>query len=238
MLSPEWQSKLDGVTVDPAVHEKWPGYRVLAIVVDGIDQGAIVTGDDADSPLSRAEAAIRAQGVSDWTTHPHIAEWFEAFREFGAKPKRTSPSVLALLKRVENGLPRIDPVTDLYNSISVGHVLPIGGEDFATYSGNARLILAQGDEPFDTIDQGEPANDPPLVGEVVWRDDLGVTCRRWNWRQCVRTRITAQTTTVLFLLEALSAMPDSELLAAGEELIAGLRVLAPDVAIGQRLIGA
>jgi DNA/RNA-binding domain of Phe-tRNA-synthetase-like protein len=32
--------------------------------------------------------------------------------------------------------------------------------------------------------------DQPEPGEVIWRDDDGVTCRCWNWRQCVRTRIT------------------------------------------------
>jgi DNA/RNA-binding domain of Phe-tRNA-synthetase-like protein len=48
-------------------------------------------------------------------------------------------------------------------------------------------VRATGAEPFDTTKDGQPANDPPLAGEVVWADDLGVTCRRWNWRQCTRT---------------------------------------------------
>ena len=55
---------------------------------------------------------------------------------------------------------------------------------------------AAGDEEFD-------AGDPPAPGEIVWRDDLGVTCRAWNWRQGVRTRITETSTRVYFLLEAI-----------------------------------
>ncbi|MGH2547905.1 MAG: B3/B4 domain-containing protein [Thermomicrobiales bacterium] len=239
-LSPELRTRLEGIHVESGVFERWPDFRVMVIVVDGIDQAAIAASIDANqpSPLSLAEVAIRERGIADWTEHPHIAQWNEAFRDFGAKPKRTSTSVLALLRRVDDGLPRIDPVTDLYNSISVGHVLPIGGEDFSTYVGNPRLAIAAGDEPFDTIDKGEQVLDHPSAGEVIWRDDAGVTCRRWNWRQGVRTRITEKTTTALFILEALGAMLDAELTMAGSELIAGLLAVAPDLAIGSRVISA
>ncbi len=71
---------------------------------------------------------------------------------------------------------------------------------------------------------------------MIWRDDLGVTCRRWNWRQCVRTRILPTTQTAIFLLEALDAMPNAELHTAGDELSAGLRELAPQVTLATRLL--
>jgi DNA/RNA-binding domain of Phe-tRNA-synthetase-like protein len=239
-LSPDLQARLDGITVEPGIFERWPDFRTMVMVVDGIDQAAIAASIDPDqpSPLSLAEAAIQARGVTDWTEHPHIVQWNDAYRDFGAKPKRTSPSVLALLKRVDGGLPRIDPVTDLYNSISVSHVLPIGGEDLSAYLGNPRLVIAVGSEPFDTMESGAPVIDHPLPGEVIWRDNFGVTCRRWNWRQGVRTRITEKTTTALFILEAMGAMPDAELATAGDELIAGLLALAPGLAIGSRVISA
>ena len=57
-----------------------------------------------------------------------VAAWRAAYQAFGAKPKRTRPSVEALLRRVEAGLPRIDRLTDIYNAISVRHLLPVGGE--------------------------------------------------------------------------------------------------------------
>jgi DNA/RNA-binding domain of Phe-tRNA-synthetase-like protein len=38
---------------------------------------------------------------------------------------------------------------------------------------------------------------------LIVSDDLGVTCRAWNWRQGVRTRITETSTHVYFLLEAI-----------------------------------
>jgi hypothetical protein len=40
----------------------------------------------------------------------------------------------------------------------------------------------------------------------VWCDDAGVTCRRWNWRQARRTQLREDTSTALFILDALSSM--------------------------------
>lgn len=234
-LSPESQQLLDGTTVSDAVRERWPAYRVLVIVAEGVNARRNDRSLDPD-PLAAAEAFVREQGEPDWTAHPHVAEWMAAYAAFGAKPKRTSPSVLALIRRAGNGLPRIDPVTDLYNAVSVSHVLPIGGENLAAYVSAPRLDIARGGEPFDTIADGEPAMDAALPGEVIWQDDQGVTCRRWNWRQCVRTRIDTETGTALFLLEALGAMPDEDLLAAGDELATGLRRLSPGVVLRQRLL--
>lgn len=234
-LSPEMQGMLDGTSVSDQVRERWPQYHVLAIVAEGLNAAQFDLSHDPD-PLGRAETFVRQQGETDWTSHPHLQEWMAAYAAFGAKPKRTSPSVLALIKRAGIGLPRIDPVTDLYNAVSVTHVLPIGGENLEAYVSAPRLDVAQGGEPFDTIECGELALDAALSGEVIWRDDRGVTCRRWNWRQCVRTRIDGKTRTAIFLLEALGAMSDEELLAAGAELSAGLRRLFPDVVLGQRLL--
>src|SRR2546429_6774785 len=97
---------------------------------------------------------------------------------------RSRPSVEALLRRVEAGLPRIDRLTDIYNAISVRHLLPVGGEDLARYRGPARLTRAAGDEASDTVRDGEPVTGHPQSGEVIWRDNAGVTCRCWDWPQC------------------------------------------------------
>jgi DNA/RNA-binding domain of Phe-tRNA-synthetase-like protein len=58
----------------------------------------------------------------------------------------------------------------------------------------------------------------PLPGEVVWADAVGVTCRRWNWRQGRRTRLTETTTRAYFLFDALPPLADRELQVAMDEL--------------------
>jgi len=73
-----------------------------------------------------------------------------------------------------------------------------GGEDLDAYAGAPRLVVADGSESFDAVEGGEIVHTTPKPGEVVWRDDRGVTCRRWNWRQCARTRLTPHTTNAVY----------------------------------------
>jgi DNA/RNA-binding domain of Phe-tRNA-synthetase-like protein len=158
---------------------------------------------------------------------PHIAAWRDAYRAFGAKAQRTPCSAEALLKRVIGGedLPAINRLVDLYNAVSVEFLLPVGGEDLARITGASRLTVATGAEPFDTLRSGEAIVEHPAAGEVVWIDDAGVTCRRWNWRQCARTRLTEQSTDAFFVLERLEPMPLPTLAQAAETLVRGLRDL-------------
>ncbi|WP_461008406.1 B3/B4 domain-containing protein [Streptomyces capparidis] len=221
------------VRVDEAVHALRPDFAVLVIAAEGLPCGPT---DDWSRALLK-EAAATADGL-DAPAHPHIAAWREAYTAFGAKPGRTRNSAEALIRRAAAGLPEVNLLVDVYNAVSVAHRLPVGGEDLDRYQGPPRLVRAAGDEPFDTAAGGEPVVERPEPGEVVWRDDTGVTCRRWNHRQCVRTRITEGTTRGLFLLERLEPMPPDGLHAAGEELLERLRERAPGLRAASRLVTA
>lgn len=190
---------------------------------------------------SRSEALLQhaeSTAVATLNSTPleeldEVKVWRNAFAVFGVKPRVARNSFEALYRRCESGLPRIDLLTDLYNSISVKYRLPIGGEDLAKYQGAPRLVLAEGSEQFDTTADGEVVTQSPETGEVIWRDDLGVTCRRWNWRQCIRTRLTTETTTALFILDGLG---DSQVAAATEELMSYLREWNPGAYFMARVI--
>ena len=151
--------------------------------------------------------------------HPHLLAWREAFRAFGAKPKRYQCSAEALIRRPD-GLPSINRLVDLYNAVSVAHAVPVGGEDIDRVEGVVRLRFAGEDEAFD-------GGEGPKPGEVVWADSVGVTCRRWNWRQGVRTRLTESTRRAYFLFDALPVFDDASLAAAMDDLAARLREACP-----------
>jgi DNA/RNA-binding domain of Phe-tRNA-synthetase-like protein len=230
------QTYLDGAQVDAAVRVLCPDYRALLLGVDGIEPGP----SDAISEqlLLQAEASAReATAAVPVEELPHVAAWREAYRAFGAKPQRTRNSLEALLRRADAGLPRVNRLTDVYNAVSVLHQIPLGGEDLDRYAGPPRLIRAGGQEPFDTTAAGEAVIEHPEPGEVVWVDDTGVTCRRWNWRQARRTALHDGTTAALFILDALDPLTDEALTAAADELVAHLRRLGPDVRVAQRLLG-
>jgi DNA/RNA-binding domain of Phe-tRNA-synthetase-like protein len=228
---------LAGAWVDAAVFALRPDYRVLLLAVGGLVPGP---GDqDSDALLQAAEAAAReALGGGPAEQLPHVAAWREAYRAFGAKPKRTRNSLEALLRRAPAGLPRVNRLTDLYNAVSVLHQIPVGGEDLTRYTGSPRLIRAAGDEPFDTVADGDAVTEYPDPGEVVWCDHTGVTCRRWNWRQGRRTQLREDTTTALFFLDALDPVTGDALHAAADDLVTHLTRFGPDVRAARRLIAA
>jgi DNA/RNA-binding domain of Phe-tRNA-synthetase-like protein len=224
---------LSSASVDRDVLNLRPDYTALLIVADGLQPGP--SDKLSEALLVAAEERARGHLMGRAPENlAHVAQWREAYRSFGAKPQRSRPSVEALLRRLDTGLPRVDRITDAYNAVSVAHLLPIGGEDYAAYVGPARLVRASGKEDFDTISAGLPASEHPDPGEVVWRDDTGVTCRRWNWRQCARTRISGSTTIALFILDGLAALGPDGLQKAGEELIVGLAQLSPHACFATR----
>ena len=226
---------LAGSNVDPAVFALRPDYRALLLAVDGVTPGPSDATSDAllRAAEASARAALAAQPIEEL---PHVAAWRDAYRAFGAKPQRTRNSLEALLRRAGSGLPRVNRLTDLYNAVSVLHQVPLGGEDLTRYDGPPRLVRASGDEPFDTVAEGEPVVEHPEPGEVVWCDAAGVTCRRWNWRQGRRTQLTDDTTAVLFILDALAPLTDEALTAAADDLLAHVTRLGPDVRVTRRLL--
>jgi DNA/RNA-binding domain of Phe-tRNA-synthetase-like protein len=211
--------------ISPAVFALRPDFTALSIAAENVRN----TPSDAHS-AGLLDAACATLDAAPWA-EAHLEAWREAYRAFGAKPQRTPCSAEALRRRAtrDRSLPTVNPVVDLYNAVSLRYAIPVGGEDAGVYAGAPSLVRAVGGEPFDTVQEGQPKVEPVEAGEVVWRDALGVTCRRWNWRQGVRTRIGPRTTRMWFVLERLDPMPIDALRRAGAELTEGLERLSPGV---------
>jgi DNA/RNA-binding domain of Phe-tRNA-synthetase-like protein len=219
-------------TVSDDVRTLAPSFTHLAVEARGLVNGP----SNEDSSALLDEAARRlAERLDGRAPHeaPHLAAWRDTYTAFGAKPSRTRNSAEALARRAltDAGLPRINLLVDLYNAISVAHLIPVGGEDTDRINGTMRLVRSTGQEPFLTVAGGEETVEHPEPGEVVWCDDGGVTCRRWNWRQGVRTRLTEESVNAVFLLERLEPMTVGELEAAGAQLAEWLEKLSPGARI-------
>ena len=200
-----------GVHVSPEVASAWPAYQAAVVIADGVRNGP--SDEASERLLAGAERSARESGLERAADDPRIAAWRAVFSQFGAKPSRYPCSAESLLARVLKGdrLPRINALVDTYNAVSLRHVIPVGGEDLDELRGALRLVRAED-------------------GEVVWRDDSGVTCRRWNWRQEPRTQLTENTTRAFFVFDQLP--PQQALDAAVQELIDHLRARAPQATIG------
>lgn len=228
------EAYLNSAKIAPEIFKLRPDYRALLMIVEGIPPGPSDTA--SETLLQEAEwsarEALTKHSINDV---PHIAAWREAYKAFGAKPKKERNSLESLMRRAES-LPRVNRLTDIYNAISIKHQIPVGGEDLDKYVGLPVLIRSTGKEKLETSAAGAAVTEYPPVGEVVWCDDAGVTCRRWNWRQCKRTGLSDATTRVLFILDALEPCSDNALEAAADELASVLSRLLPEVRTSRRII--
>jgi DNA/RNA-binding domain of Phe-tRNA-synthetase-like protein len=165
---------------------------------------------------SRARAGFAGAVLAE---EPRIACWREAYRRFGASPKKSPSSIESLLRRVVKGeaLRPINPLVDLYNAVSLERLLPAGGEDLERVRGDVELCRAGEGEPAVRL-LGDADARPPHPGEVIYRDDLSAICRRWNWKEAERTKLTAATRHALLVIEALPPAGRPELEQALDEL--------------------
>ncbi|MEV1054234.1 phenylalanine--tRNA ligase beta subunit-related protein [Streptomyces sp. NPDC049887] len=226
------------LTVSDEVHGLVPGFTPLVVEAHGLVNGP---SSEASSALLDDAARRVAERLGGRAPHedPHMAAWRAAYSAFGAKPSRTRNSAEALARRALTGagLPRINLLVDAYNALSVARLIPVGGEDLDRVRGGMRLVRATGQESFVTVAAGGEVVEHPEPGEIVWCDDEGVTCRRWNWRQGPRTRLTEESVDAVFLLESLAPMAAAELEAAGAELAESLEKLSPGARITIRTAG-
>jgi DNA/RNA-binding domain of Phe-tRNA-synthetase-like protein len=207
------------VSVAPELFELFPEARIALVIVRGIDNRARESKSLAPRLRdAQANAVARLQG-SPLTEHPRIHCWREAYRAFGAKPKDYPSSIENLTRRALKGEPlrSINPLVDLYNVVSLTHLLPAGGEDLGAIEGDIVLTRASAAEPPVKL-LGESEERAPKPGEVIYKDDRGAICRRWNWKEADRTKLTEKTANAILVLEAVPPISLGELETAAREL--------------------
>lgn len=203
--------------IEEAFWEVFPNAKIGIILVQGINNHLGNSELYEQMLLSSEKEATKFFVEPEFSNNTVIKVWREAFQQFKTK-KGARSSIEALLKRVNNGnhIGTINPLVDLYNSISMKYAMPCGGEDMDTFVGDVKLTKAAGGEPFITLGSDEDA--PPYEGEIVYKDDAGTICRCWNWRESVRTMLTEKTENAFLCIELIDEKRESEFHEALKEL--------------------
>ena len=167
-----------------------------------------------DKGAKRAEDFISDE---NFTQNDVIQEWRQAFSKFKTK-KGARSSIEALLKRVSQGreFNPINPLVDIYNSVSLSYAVPCGGEDLEKIAGHLRLGKAKGGESFFPL--GAESDAPALPEEIIYYDDEGAVCRCLNWREAQRTMLTEETKDAVLVIEAIHGEQAARARVAMEEL--------------------
>jgi DNA/RNA-binding domain of Phe-tRNA-synthetase-like protein len=192
------------LTVHADVRAQFPQLRVELVVATGLDN----TGHwpEAESALAAAEADAGTGAITWSEDDPAIASWHAAYRAFGTNPRRTRPSVDALLRRLvrQSRLPRVNGAVDAYNSTSVRFAVPAGAFDLDRLGTHVEIRPATAEDRFTPL--GEPDElETPAAGEIVYAQGTEVLTRHWNHRDAHTTRVQEATTSAVFMLERVSA---------------------------------
>ena len=179
------------------VTNAFPGYRVAFVAAEGLtiapERPAAL-----DALIAEREAAARAKwSGTELAQIPGIAAWRAAYKGFGIRQTRYRSSVERLVKNVLAGrsLARVNAFVDLYNAVSLAHVLPLGADDLDQVTPPLAFRYARENDSFVDMADAEEGSEPeaPKPGEVVYADAAHVLCRRWNWRQDARSIIRPET---------------------------------------------
>lgn len=189
------------------IFDDFPNLVLGVVILHNIDNSHVNA--EITALLRQAEVELPAKfGGTPVIDHPHIANWRETYRKFGAKPKDYPSSVENLARRVLNGatIGHINNLVSLYNTISLRYILPVGGEDIDKIAGDVFLTKAGENEPAIFL-LGEKEARAPQPGEIHYKDDNGAICRRWNWKEADRTKLTQETKNAFLVIESLPPVP-------------------------------
>ncbi|MCX8117800.1 MAG: phenylalanine--tRNA ligase beta subunit-related protein [Desulfobacterota bacterium] len=164
---------------------------------------------EIDRFLGQVIEALRKGFVSEKAQdHPRIKPWRAALSKVGISGSKFPSSIESMVRRILKGdpFPKINPLVDLYNALSLKHLVPMGGHDLDTVKGNIHLRFAEGWEPFTPMGGGETIIVPK--GELVYRDDEEVLTRNWVWRQCEKDKVTERTKKIFIPIDLLGEVGD------------------------------
>lgn len=183
----------------PQIWQEFPQLAAGTLVVAGINPNVDIE-DRLQGWLQRARERLAGRMESELA---EVSAWRRAYAQMGFKPTQYRSAAEALLRRFrqEEDLPRLHPLVDLCNAVSLAFALPVAVFDLAGVDGFLEVRHALGTEQYLAF-SGEI--EIPPVGEVIFADAAGhVHARRWTFRQSRRSTISSETSRVLIVSEGL-----------------------------------
>jgi DNA/RNA-binding domain of Phe-tRNA-synthetase-like protein len=185
----------------------FPGLVPGVLFAEGITPDAAI-GSRTAAFTDRATDRLAQAAESEL---PEIQAWRRAFAAMGLKPTQYRCAAESLLRRFrqQGTLPRLHPLVDLCNAISLAYAIPVAVFDVAKITALLQVRYAEGNEVYLTF-SGELEH--PAAGEVIFADHAGrAHARRWSNRQSAHSAVGNMTTDALIVAEALHESAASDI---------------------------
>jgi DNA/RNA-binding domain of Phe-tRNA-synthetase-like protein len=189
------------------------GVRGAFAVVEGLRNDAEPA--DLDAFRTGVEARLARELLPGFIEADPVLQGFRKLHDAVGRSNRRFPSsaesLVGLYQR-KGIVPRINPVVDIYNLVSLETRLSLGAHDMRHVSGDIRLRMTDGNERFMALGANVPEQVPP--GEYAYIDDSAEILCRLEHRQCQQSRVTAATRDVFCILQGHTGTPPAMLEAA------------------------
>lgn len=185
------------------IFELFPGLKLPVAVAGDIESTADPSGVEELWRQSWEEAALAAQDYDSPQAHPRVVTWREAMSAMGVSGRKFPSSIESLLRRAFKGgePPRINPLVDFYNAVSLRHVVPAGGFGLDELDDDLELRLTREGDIFRPLDGSTTERVAP--GEVAYTFSGEVLTRHFVWKQSRKGLLEVSTGTVFLVSEVL-----------------------------------
>ena len=212
--------------VSPKIFELYPGLKLPVVVAQGVEPTANSIRVEKLWREAWEEAGLLASTYANAQSHPRVAAWREAMAATGVSGRKYPSSVESLLRRAFKGgePPRINPLVDFYNSISLRYVVPAGGFDLALLGDALELRLTREADTFRPLDSASAERVEPK--EVAYASGNEILTRHFVWKQSHTGLLSESTRSVFLVSEVLGEVEESAdglAQAVLEDLCEGLR---------------
>jgi DNA/RNA-binding domain of Phe-tRNA-synthetase-like protein len=206
------------------IWREFPALVPGVLYAEGIDREVDVEArPDRFAAVAKARLADGPEGEL-----PEVQAWRRAFTKMGLKPTQYRCASESLLRRFrkEGSLPRLHPLVDLCNAVSLAFAIPVAVFDVSQVTWPLEVRHAAGVEDYLTFG-GDTEH--PAAGEVIFADRAGrAHARRWTNRQSGRSAVRDSTAAVLIVAEALHEEAASDVRELTAVLAAELSAVWPD----------
>jgi len=202
--------------IDHDIFVRYPEVTIGYMVVDNLHNIALAKFSDDITNISQKginENSLTLQNLVDF---PSIAAWRQLYQECGVKPKTFKSSIESLLRRfVQKDYRPIIPVVDLYNYISAGHIISVGGYNWESIIGTLSLRYGRPEDVFIPLNGKESISitDKHIVYADEGSND-SIVCWQWNQKDSNRTMLTNEIKRGLFIFDSLISDDRNRLVSA------------------------
>lgn len=157
--------------------------------------------DAVDAAVDAAVAEVVGLGEqAAVAVHPHLLGYRALHDRVGARARDVAaPEVLRRLVFQRGSIPRISPLVDLYNVVSLRTALAFGAHEQKAIVGSIDLRLLAGGERFTPLGTDSPSK--IRVGEYAYVDQADDVLCRLEVRQGDKTKICPSTSACVVIVQ-------------------------------------